>query len=76
MTTVAPARVLGLENAVGTIDVGKLANMVITQGDLFAADGKIRHVIVEGVRYEVPDRSGQGQRGGGRSSGTGEEVSR
>ena len=74
--TVAPARVLGLENALGTIDVGKLANLVITQGDLFAADGRIRHVIVEGVRYEVPDRSGQGQRGGGRSSGTGEEVSR
>jgi imidazolonepropionase-like amidohydrolase len=74
--TVTPARVLGLEQAMGTIDAGKLANLVVTQGDLFAGDGRIRHVFVEGVRYDVPESSGAQPEGGRRRSGSSEEVSR
>jgi imidazolonepropionase-like amidohydrolase len=50
--TVTPARVLGLERAVGTVEAGRLANLVIVEGELFARDARIRHVFVDGRRYE------------------------
>ena len=51
-STVAPAALLGITAAVGTIDVGKLANLVVVNGnDLFASGTPIRHVFVEGRLY-------------------------
>ena len=65
--TVTPARLLGIERAAGTIDVGKLGNLVVTQGDLFDRNGRIRHVFVEGRKFDIRDsgRQQQTQRSGG-----------
>jgi imidazolonepropionase-like amidohydrolase len=50
--TVTPAALLGVTSAVGTIEVGKLANVVVVSGnDLFAAGSPIKHVFVEGRIY-------------------------
>jgi imidazolonepropionase-like amidohydrolase len=50
--TVTPAQLLGITAAVGTIDVGKLANLVVVTGnDLFASGTPIKHVFVEGRLY-------------------------
>jgi imidazolonepropionase-like amidohydrolase len=50
--TVTPAALLGITSAVGTIEVGKLANLVVVTGnDLFAAGNPIKHVFVEGRLY-------------------------
>jgi imidazolonepropionase-like amidohydrolase len=50
--TVTPAALLGVTAAVGTIEVGKLANMVVVPGnDLFASGTPIKHVFVEGRLY-------------------------
>ena len=50
--TVTPAALLGVIAAVGTIEVGKLANVVVVNGnDLFAAGTPIKHVFVEGRLY-------------------------
>jgi imidazolonepropionase-like amidohydrolase len=50
--TVTPAALLGITAAVGTIDVGKLANLVVVTGnDLFASGTPIKHVFVEGRLY-------------------------
>ncbi len=50
--TVTPAQLLGVTAAVGTIDVGKLANLVVVSGnDLFAPANPIKHVFVEGRIY-------------------------
>jgi imidazolonepropionase-like amidohydrolase len=52
--TVAPARLLGLDREVGTVEEGKLANLVVTTGDLFTSDSAaVRLVVVDGVEYEV-----------------------
>ena len=49
--TVTPAALLGITSAVGTIEVGKLANLVVVNGnDPFAAT-PIKHVFVEGRLY-------------------------
>jgi len=50
--TVTPATLLGINTLVGTIDVGKLANLVVVNGnDLFASGTPIKHVFVEGRLY-------------------------
>ncbi len=69
--TISPARMLGLESAIGTIESGKIANLVVVEGDLFSKDGKIRQVFVEGERFEVreSEAGGRGGRGGGRGGG-------
>lgn len=50
-TTVTPAALLGITAAVGTIEVGKMANLVVVSGnDLFGAT-PIKHVFVDGRLY-------------------------
>jgi imidazolonepropionase-like amidohydrolase len=51
--TVTPAKQLGLANRLGTIAPGKIANLTVTRGDLFAKDGKVREVWIAGERYEA-----------------------
>jgi imidazolonepropionase-like amidohydrolase len=63
--TIVPATLLGISNVVGTIDTGKLANLVVVTGnDLFATGAVVRHVFVQGRLYSMeaavpaPGRSG------------------
>ena len=55
--TTGPAEILGLDGSLGTVERGKLANLVVTRGDLFTDSTQIRHVIVEGVAYEIEARA-------------------
>ena len=55
--TVTPATLLGLDRELGTVERGKLANLVVTTGDLFSDSTEIRHVFVEGVGYEIEGRA-------------------
>ncbi|MGH7468450.1 MAG: amidohydrolase family protein [Longimicrobiales bacterium] len=57
--TITPARVLGVERVAGTIEPGKLANLVVTEGDLFDRNGRIRHVFVEGRKFDIRDSGRQ-----------------
>ena len=50
--TTVPAETFGLSRSMGTVDAGKLANLVVTTGDLFDEDTKIRYVFVEGKPHE------------------------
>jgi len=51
--TTTPARYLGIDRTHGTIEAGKVANLVVAQGDLFTQDADIRDVWVQGVVYGV-----------------------
>src|SRR5690606_34822312 len=51
--TTTPARLLGLERQLGTIEPGKLANLVVTAGGYFDDGAEVRFVFVEGVRHKV-----------------------
>ena len=62
--TTSPARLLGLESALGTVERGKLANLVVATGDVFADTTDIRFVLVEGVVHEV-DKAKKGSDGDG-----------
>lgn len=51
--TTTPARYLGIEGTHGTIAQGKVANLVVSEGDLFTQEADIRDVWVQGVVYGV-----------------------
>jgi imidazolonepropionase-like amidohydrolase len=46
--TIRPAEMFGVENQLGTIDVGKIANLTITRGDLFDRARRIAYVFIDG----------------------------
>jgi imidazolonepropionase-like amidohydrolase len=43
-----PAQILGLGDRLGSIEVGKMANLVVTDGDLLEARTKTRHLFIDG----------------------------
>lgn len=53
--TTQPAKFLGLENVAGTIETGKLGNLVVSDKPYFAEKSNVRYVLVEGnvFEYEV-----------------------
>ena len=51
--TTVPAEVAGISDRVGRIAPGLLANLVITDGELFADSTAVREVWIDGETYEV-----------------------
>ncbi|MFT5999568.1 MAG: imidazolonepropionase-like amidohydrolase [Neolewinella sp.] len=53
--TTEPARMLGLSNTMGTVEKGKIANLVVTDKPYFAEGSNVRYVFVDGMpsEYEV-----------------------
>jgi imidazolonepropionase-like amidohydrolase len=53
--TLSPAEILGVSNVLGSIETGKIANLVVTDGDLFEKKTKIKMVFVDGRKFAVPE---------------------
>jgi len=53
MLTTNPARILGVEDRLGSVEAGKLANLVVADGPLFAKGTRILDVWIDGVRHGV-----------------------
>jgi imidazolonepropionase-like amidohydrolase len=50
--TLGAAEVLGVADRLGSVEAGKIANLVVTRGDIFAKDKAITHVFVDGKLFE------------------------
>ena len=50
--TLGAAEIFGVDDRMGSIEVGKIANITLTDGDLFAAGTRIHSVIVDGQRFD------------------------
>ena len=50
--TLSPAEIYGVADRLGSIENGKIANLVITDGDLFNEKTKIKYVFVDGRRFD------------------------
>ena len=55
--TLAPATVWGLENEMGSLENGKVADLVVWSGDPFELSTSVEHVFISG--QELPDDSRQ-----------------
>jgi len=51
--TTSPAKLFGVENQLGSLDVGKTANIIVTSGDVFAEKTILRESWIDGNRYEI-----------------------
>jgi len=56
--TLSPAEIYGVSDRLGSIEKGKIANLVVTDGGLFEEKTKITMVFVDGQRFEIrePER--------------------
>jgi len=54
--TTTPAQWLGMADRLGTIDKGKIANMVITTKPVFYEKAKVKHVFVDGILYSIEEK--------------------
>ncbi len=51
--TLSPAEIFGVADRLGSIEAGKIANLVVTDGDLFEEMTKIKIVFVDGNKFEI-----------------------
>ena len=51
--TTTPARLFGVDQQLGSLEAGKVANFILTDGDLFAQKTAVRESWIDGKRYEV-----------------------
>ncbi len=68
--TLDAARILGVDQQLGSIEKGKIANLVVMKGDVFSKDKTITHVFVDGKLFEQPKKSekkDENKKGGGGS---------
>jgi imidazolonepropionase-like amidohydrolase len=69
--TIWPATILGVENQLGSIETGKIANLTITRGDLFDRNSRVTHVFIDGKPVDLRPATGGPGGPGGRNSLTG-----
>lgn len=67
--TLGAAEILGVDDRLGSIETGKIANLTLVKGDLFGKDKFVPQVIVDGKVFEVKEPPKPPA--GGRVTGTG-----
>jgi imidazolonepropionase-like amidohydrolase len=65
--TINAARIAGADARLGSLERGKIANAIVTDGDLFEERTKIRHVFIDGKMVDVEPPAPAGGRGRGGS---------
>jgi imidazolonepropionase-like amidohydrolase len=51
--TLTPAEIFGVADRLGSIENGKIANLVVTDGDIFDEKTKIKFVFVDGRKFTI-----------------------
>ena len=51
--TLTPAEIFGVADRLGSIETGKIANLVVTDGDIFEEKTKIKFVFVDGRKFTI-----------------------
>ncbi len=54
--TLSAAEIFGVDNRLGSIEKGKIANLVISRGNIFDKDKQITQVFIDGKLFEQKDK--------------------
>lgn len=54
--TLEPARILGLDRQLGTLEPGKIANLILTRGELFGEKTRVVRVLVDGILFNYEEK--------------------
>ena len=57
--TITAARILGLDDHLGTIEQGKLGNLLVVDGDPLDLNSEVRHLLIGGRVVDLTDRHRQ-----------------
>jgi len=55
--SLSAAEIFGVADRLGSIEPGKIANLVVSDGDLFNDKTKLKMIFVDGAKYEVRERT-------------------
>jgi len=53
--TIIPAQFLGVADFLGSLEPGKIANIVLTSGEIFGEKTQVKRVFVDGLSFEVKE---------------------
>jgi len=62
--TLSAAEIYGVADRVGSIEPGKIANLLVVKGNLFDEKAKVQYIFVDGVKYEPLPEAPPGDREG------------
>ncbi len=54
--TLTPAEIYGVSDRLGSIEKGKIADLIVVKGDLFQDNTDVKYIIIDGIKYDpVPE---------------------
>jgi hypothetical protein len=56
------ADILGVNGSLGSVTRGRIANIIVADGDLFNKDTKIKHVFVDGIKFDTKKKKEAGEK--------------
>lgn len=60
--TLSPAEIYGVADRLGSIEKGKIANLFITNGDLFQDSTQVKYIFVDGKKFDpIPETPAGGR---------------
>ena len=62
--TIDAAQIYGVQDRLGSLEAGKIANLIVVHGDLLDDESTVKHVFVDGRRFEVPAEAATGASSG------------
>jgi len=54
--TINPAEIFGIADQLGSLEVGKLANLIVTDGDPFETKTQLKHLFINGWQVSLDSR--------------------
>lgn len=59
--TITPAKFLGMDSILGSLEPGKIANVVLTRGEIFDEKTEVEKVFVDGLLFPVEKKAAEAQ---------------
>jgi imidazolonepropionase-like amidohydrolase len=57
--TLTPAEILGIGDRIGSIEAGKIANLIVTDGDPLEIQTRVEHLVIGGREVSTDNRHRQ-----------------